>query len=522
MKKILALVAVIALVAFAAPAFAAANPFMDVPMNHWAYDAIGQLAARGVLSGYPDGTYKGNQPMTRYEVASAVARALAVVDMTKASKQDVEMLKKLVVEFKDELDALGVKVDKLDSRVAVLESDIGGWNLTGEFRFDSRTTDLDQSAMYDIANKWNQNTTRVRLNFLKRISSDPKVSFFGRLQGTDDIDWVRAYVDIALPWEMNLRAGRQSIDWAGDVYWAPFGTWQTDGLLTDRDGLEAFYLTKNFAMGNFGVYVARSDNADAETAWNGTRNTVDSREHWEMAARIAFNFNEQFGLKLGYQKISFENNQDSNGLDASFGTWYVEPKVNFTPNFILKGAFYAQDTDSVNTGTVGTDGAALAFNDPKAWRAIFEIKQEALNFTSLWLEYNKIDAGFVTPNDDAFGFIAGPKNFPGMYGYYGEDQTAASNAGFRQVVNDTTIWRIAAHQKWSDKWDTFLQYAKFDIDGTRTVGVNTYTNDATNYSIGFNYHYTPAVTFSLAYDRFDTDDPQYDDHMIHFRTRVVF
>ncbi|NLD96886.1 MAG: S-layer homology domain-containing protein, partial [Synergistaceae bacterium] len=138
MKKILALVAVVALVAFAAPAFANVNPFMDVPMNHWAYDAIGQLAARGVLSGYPDGTYKGNQPMTRYEAASAVARALAVVDMTKASKQDVEMLKRLVVEFKDELDALGVKVDKIDSRLAVIEERLGGWKLWGEFRFDAK------------------------------------------------------------------------------------------------------------------------------------------------------------------------------------------------------------------------------------------------------------------------------------------------------------------------------------------------------------------------------------------------
>jgi len=458
--------------------------------------------------------------------------------MTKASKQDVEMLKKLVVEFKDELDALGVKVDKLDSRVAVLESDIGGWNLTGEFRFDSRTTDLDQSAMYGIANKWNQSVSRVRLNFLKRIGSDPKVSFFGRLQTSNTNNapvWDRAYVDIALPWEMNLRAGRQAIDWADDIYWAPFGTWQTDGLLTDRPGLQAFYLTKNFAMGNFGVYVSRSDGA-AENPWNNAlpvpafaRNGA-AIEHWEMAARLVFNFNEQFGLKLGYQKIDFENNQlygvadPRNGLDASFGTWYVEPKVNFTPNFILKGAYYAQDTDSVNTGTVGTVGrnaagfeqqGTLAFSDPKAWRAIFEIKQEALNFTSLWLEYNKIDAGFVTPNSDAFGFIAVPSNFPGMYGTYGQST-------FSQVLNDTTIWRIGAHQKWSDKWDTFLHYAKFDIDGTRTVQGNTYTNDATNYSIGFNYHYTPAVTFSLAYDRFDTDDPQYDDHMIHFRTRVVF
>ncbi|MBQ4469207.1 MAG: S-layer homology domain-containing protein, partial [Synergistaceae bacterium] len=51
---------------------------MDVPMNHWAYDAIGQLAAHGILSGYPDGTYKGKQATTRYEMASALARALAV------------------------------------------------------------------------------------------------------------------------------------------------------------------------------------------------------------------------------------------------------------------------------------------------------------------------------------------------------------------------------------------------------------------------------------------------------------
>ena len=101
MKKFVTAVAVVALVAFAAPVFATTNPFMDVPMNHWAYDAIGQLAAHGILSGYPDGLYKGKQPTTRYEMASALARALAVVDMTKASKQDVEMLQKLVVEFHD-------------------------------------------------------------------------------------------------------------------------------------------------------------------------------------------------------------------------------------------------------------------------------------------------------------------------------------------------------------------------------------------------------------------------------------
>ena len=92
----------------------------------------------------------------------------------------------------------------------------------------------------------------------------------------------------------------------------------------------------------------------------------------------------------------------------------------------------------------------------------------------------------------------------------------ADSAGF-------TIWRIGAHQKWRDKWDTFIHYAKFDIDGTSDNGNGVWvSNDATNYSIGFNYHYTPAVTFSLAYDKLDSVMPAVDNHVIHFRTRVVF
>ncbi|MEG1502589.1 MAG: S-layer homology domain-containing protein, partial [Synergistaceae bacterium] len=134
MKKLMAVFAMIAVVAMAAPAMAATNPFMDVPQGHWAYDAVALLASRGIVSGYPDGAFKGAQPATRYEMASVVARALVTIDAEKASKQDLELLKKLVMEFKDELDALGVKVDKIDKRVAVLEDGIGGWKIRGIFR----------------------------------------------------------------------------------------------------------------------------------------------------------------------------------------------------------------------------------------------------------------------------------------------------------------------------------------------------------------------------------------------------
>ena len=56
------------------------------------------------------------------------------------------MLKKLVMEFKDELDALGVKVDKIDKRVAVMEDRLGGWKLNGQFRFDAKFADNDNGA----------------------------------------------------------------------------------------------------------------------------------------------------------------------------------------------------------------------------------------------------------------------------------------------------------------------------------------------------------------------------------------
>jgi hypothetical protein len=109
-KLILVLVLVFAL---AIPALA--NPFVDVPLNHWAYDAVQTLAAKGVIVGYPDGTFGGQRTLTRYEMAEALAKALAYVEQYGGIKEDVEILSKLAVEFADELANLGVKVADLEA-----------------------------------------------------------------------------------------------------------------------------------------------------------------------------------------------------------------------------------------------------------------------------------------------------------------------------------------------------------------------------------------------------------------------
>jgi len=112
MKK-LALVLVLVL-AFTLTALA--NPFVDVPLNHWAYDSVQSLAAKGVIVGYPDGTFAGGKSLTRYEFAEATAKALAYVEgMDFAAAEDVAILEKLAIEFADELASLGVTVADLEA-----------------------------------------------------------------------------------------------------------------------------------------------------------------------------------------------------------------------------------------------------------------------------------------------------------------------------------------------------------------------------------------------------------------------
>ncbi len=125
-----------ALVAGAAStAFAAANPFEDVPADHWAYDAVSQLAADGVIEGYGDGTYRGEQEITRYEMAQMVARAMA----KRPSGADKALVDKLAAEFADELNSLGIRVGALEKKVDNVK-----WNGTVRYRY------------YNEIHRWNR------------------------------------------------------------------------------------------------------------------------------------------------------------------------------------------------------------------------------------------------------------------------------------------------------------------------------------------------------------------------------
>ena len=82
--------------------------FPDVPRNHWAYQYISQLAGNGILVGYPDGTFKGDAKMTRYEFATMLYRALqngAPID---------ENMKRAMNEFGPELQNIRLNHFRID------------------------------------------------------------------------------------------------------------------------------------------------------------------------------------------------------------------------------------------------------------------------------------------------------------------------------------------------------------------------------------------------------------------------
>ena len=132
-KRVIPLVGVVLFCCFSA---VAAPLFPDVPEGHWAKDAVASLAAKGLVEGYPDGTFKGDRSASRWETAMIVARLLAKMDQahsTFASKAELDEVRKLALALREELEALGVRVDNLEESVG---------------RLDQRVSELERISFY--------------------------------------------------------------------------------------------------------------------------------------------------------------------------------------------------------------------------------------------------------------------------------------------------------------------------------------------------------------------------------------
>lgn len=148
----------------------------DVSPSDWAFEALRNLVEKyGCIAGYPDGTYKGQRALTRYEFAAGLNACLQSIERLIVGggldTGDLDSIRRLVQEFEAELATLGARVDDLEGRVAFLE----------DHQF-STTTKLKGEAIFALSDEWGQSVDnetvfqdRVRLTLESSFSGQDKL-----------------------------------------------------------------------------------------------------------------------------------------------------------------------------------------------------------------------------------------------------------------------------------------------------------------------------------------------------------
>lgn len=288
MKKTLVSALTTALVVGAASTtFAAANPFEDVPADHWAYDAIAQLAADGVIEGYGDGTYRGDQEITRYEMAQMVARAMAKGGGNKA------LLDKLAAEFADELNNLGVRVAALEKKVDNVK-----WN--GLVRWEY------YNSWYEKDDKGHHNTQYYKLRFQPKLTINEHWFGSARLDYNTDAD-TAANVPAKVG-ELGLNGFQVDRIWVQGDY----------DNLTIKLGKPHFVSSYEGHGGGMvydtrvaGGYVTVGNKL--QLTLGGGRKTGTGDPESVMFAELGGQVNDKFGAGVGFYRVSNETTYGENG-----------------------------------------------------------------------------------------------------------------------------------------------------------------------------------------------------------------
>ena len=177
----------------------AANPFSDVTPDSWAYQAVSQLANAGIVNGYPDGTFKGQNNITRYEMAQMVAKAMANQDRANAEQQ--AMINRLADEFSNELNNLGVRVARLEDRV-------GNVKVTGDARLRYRDAEHEKSKFDARARLQFNAKVNDRTDAVVRVASDNFELGNSEKGSNVGVSVDRAYVNHKFGERVSLKAGR--------------------------------------------------------------------------------------------------------------------------------------------------------------------------------------------------------------------------------------------------------------------------------------------------------------------------
>ena len=348
-KKLVA--SLVATMAVGATAFAA-NPFVDVPSDSWAYNSVVELANSGIIQGVDGIHFQGERNITRYEAAEIVAKAMAHEDRANAEQR--ALINRLADEFSDELNNLGVRVSNLEDRV-------GNVKLTG----DARVRYMKQGDTLKNDGSW-QFRGRLRANAKINDRADAVigVNYNSNFSSTDaasadkDKFFVdRAYVNYALDAgkKFNVMVGRYDYE-LGNASGIQYGD--------NFDGAQLKFANKKMAAtAGYGKF--------KEGLLNDTKTAYGELEGFFGGGSVA-------GSAVG----AFYNNfNKGTGAVAPDDLWGAYTSLNFAKKFNFLGEY-----QKVNNPGTSTDadvyygklqyGKAL-FAQPKTW--------------DLWVDYVNID-----------------------------------------------------------------------------------------------------------------------------------
>ena len=367
-------------VAMSVTAVAAANPFSDVPAKHWAYDSVMKLEKAGIVEGFPDGTFRGQQNMTRYEMAQIIARAMARVDKADAALK--AELDKLSVEFAQELKNLGV-------RVTALENQTQNVKFSGDLRL--RYDNNEQGVFGD------QNSQKARFRLQAEGKVNDNWSAVGRFRVTDD-----------------FRGEKDN-------------------------GVSSVYMDKLFVKGQMGAFGVRAGRLDVFTAYGVTMDSyIDgiemsyTKDNWYGAIRygrtqesLKSEFTPLLNFAYGVDADSWTFNEDQMvqgeigfalgnkaNVKAAY-TWYDMPSGSDDLGIWEVGADYTFATDWKVTASVA-DTTGDFYDGDTVWFAQLDYKGANRAVVNSWGAFagyrdfdNSIAPAFTTFNKVGKGWYVG-------------------------------------------------------------------------------------------------------------------
>ena len=337
---------------FAAPAFAAANPFTDVPANHWAYGAVTKLAEQGIVEGTGDHLFRGDRPMTRYEMAQIVAKAMTKT-LTPEQQASLDRLEK---EFAPELNSMGIKVDGIAQQLNDMVKISGDAQLR-YFNAQDLKVDSNGNSVNDVIDY------RARVAFDGKIN--PYLRFNARVStgdtGTDikstnpqaTIDSANVSFNIL---DSVNTIGRQDIK-LGSGYLMDT---QMNGFATQIGGLKLFTGHATQTSANpawqtvYGGEYALNINGVGLTA-DYMKNDTNKDEFY------GANLNIPVGSYLSVNGEYFKNNNNGGSEAKAYGVRFDKLGLAATYRDVQPGAFTAFSGMNANTTDIYADLSANGF-----------------------------------------------------------------------------------------------------------------------------------------------------------------